>query len=70
MRIKDKNKPQTVKIEQALKSLEIATKSYLKVREEQLADLAIQSSQTLIKELVRDKAETDVYIDSLRGGVK
>jgi len=70
MRIKDKNKPQTVRIEQALESLKIATKSYLKVREEQLADLAIESSQELIREITKDKKDSTVYVDSLGGGTK
>lgn len=71
MRKKDTNKSQMVRIEQALESLKVATKSYLQIRDEQLAELVIQSSKTLIEEIEKDSQEI-IYVSSLgtKGGTK
>lgn len=71
MKKKDTNKSQMVRIEQALESLKVATKSYLKIRDEQLAELVIQSSNQLIREIEKDSQEI-IYVSSLgeKGGVE
>ena len=71
MKKKDTNKSQMVRIEQALESLKVATKSYLKIRDEQLAELVIQSSNKLIREIEKDSQEI-IYVSSLgeKGGVE
>jgi len=71
MKKKDTNKSQIVRIEQALESLKVATKSYLKIRDEQLAKLVIQSSNQLIREIEKDSQEI-IYVSSLgeKGGVE